>query len=168
MGRAGRRNRIIKKKVWLSAWTQDKDGQSLEGDGTFWRSRSIGKATNKRWSQPFRRRLSEQKFWRKLDTGHQRREYYEHCSRSIVPQKLKEKQRYVCTSFLWVGGTRRSTFLGGKKRKNSGNIAVSIRTRKGNLAGRDKHDARLGRVVQGKKRGGGNPLFWAQRERNLL
>jgi len=50
-------------------------------------------------------------------------------------------------------------FWGGKKGKNSGNIAVSIRTRKGNLAGRDKHDARLGRVVQGKKRGGGNPLF---------
>jgi len=39
-----------------------------------------------------------------------------------------------------------------------------IKTRKGKLAGRGKHDARLGRVVQDskkvqvKKRGGGNPL----------
>ena len=31
-----------------------------------------------------------------------------------------------------------------------------IRTRKGNLAGRGEHDARLSRVVQLKKRGGGN------------
>jgi len=32
-----------------------------------------------------------------------------------------------------------------------------IKTRKGKLAGRGKHDARLGRAVQVKKRGGGNP-----------
>jgi len=34
-----------------------------------------------------------------------------------------------------------------------------IRTRKGKLAGKGKHDARLGRVVQVKKRGRGNPLI---------
>ena len=34
-----------------------------------------------------------------------------------------------------------------------------IRTRKRKLAGRAEHDARLGRVVQVKKRGGGNPLI---------
>jgi len=43
-----------------------------------------------------------------------------------------------------------------------------IRTRKGKLDGRGEHDARLGRVVQVKKRDGGNPLIWAQRERNFL
>jgi len=43
-----------------------------------------------------------------------------------------------------------------------------IRTRKGKLAGRGKHDAPLGRVVQVKKGDGGNPLNLAQRERNLL
>ena len=32
-------------------------------------------------------------------------------------------------------------------------------SRKGNLAGRGKRDVRLGRVVQVKKRGGGNPLI---------
>ena len=32
-------------------------------------------------------------------------------------------------------------------------------TRKGKLAGRGEHDARLGRVVQVKKMGGGNPLI---------
>ena len=36
--------------------------------------------------------------------------------------------------------------------------------RNGKLAGRGKHDVCLGRVVQVKKGGGGNPLFWAQRE----
>jgi len=45
---------------------------------------------------------------------------------------------------------------------------IRVRTRRGKLAGRGKHDARLGRMVQVKKRGGGNPLIWAQRERNLL
>jgi len=43
----------------------------------------------------------------------------------------------------------------------SGSIkcVISIRTRKEILAGRVEHDARLGRVVQVKKRGGGNPLI---------
>jgi len=43
-----------------------------------------------------------------------------------------------------------------------------ISIRKGKLAGRGKHDARLGRVVQVKKRGEGNPLILAQQEGNLL
>jgi len=42
---------------------------------------------------------------------------------------------------------------------NGSNMGEPIRTRKRKLAGRGKHDARLGRVVQVKKRGGGNPLI---------
>ena len=43
----------------------------------------------------------------------------------------------------------------------SGSIecVISIRTMKEKLAGRVEHDAPLGRVVQVKKRGGGNPLI---------
>ena len=37
------------------------DGQSLAGDGTFWKSRSVGKATSKRWLQLFGKRQNEQK-----------------------------------------------------------------------------------------------------------
>jgi len=48
---------------------------------------------------------------------------------------------------------------GGKRRTNGSNIGEPIRTRKGKLAGRGEHDARLGRVVQVKKGGGGNPLI---------
>ena len=59
-------------------------------------------------------------------------------------------------SFLSVGGTRRSTLLG---RTNGSNLGEPIRTRKEKLARRVEHDARLGRVVQVKKRGGGNPLI---------
>ena len=43
------------------------------------------------------------------------------------------------------------------RRTNGSNMGEPIRTRKGKLAGRGKHDARLNRVVQVKKRGGGNP-----------
>ena len=46
---------------------------------------------------------------------------------------------------------RRSTLLGGKRRTNGVNIGEPIRTRKGKLAERDKHDARLVWVVQVKK-----------------
>ena len=35
-----------RRKIWLHAWTQDEDRQSLAGDGTFWKSRSVGKATS--------------------------------------------------------------------------------------------------------------------------
>jgi len=38
-------------------------------------------------------------------------------------------------------------------------MAEPIRTRKGKLAGRGKHDARLGRVVQVKKGGEGHLLI---------
>ena len=65
-----------------------------------------------------------------------------HCSRSIVPQKLKEMQ-WCLPSFLSVSGTRRSTLLGGRKRTNSSNMGDPVRTRKGNLAGTGKHDTRL-------------------------
>ena len=47
--------------------------------------------------------------------------------------------------------------LGGKRRTNGSNMGEPIKTRKGKLAGRGKHDARLGCVVQVKKRGGANP-----------
>ena len=50
---------------------------------------------------------------------------------------------------------RRSPLLGGKRRTNGSNMGEPIKTRKGKLAGRGKHDARLGRVVQIKKRCGG-------------
>jgi hypothetical protein len=50
-------------------------------------------------------------------------------------------------------------FWGGGRSTNSSNVGEPIRTRKKKLAGRGKHDARLGRVVQVKKKGGGNPLI---------
>ena len=70
-----------RRKTWLHACTQNENGWILAGNGIFWKSRSVGKATGKRWLQQFRRRLNEQKSWRKLDTDHQRGLYYEHCSR---------------------------------------------------------------------------------------
>jgi len=42
-------------------------------------------------------------------------------------------------------------FSGRKKRTDGSNMGGPIRTRKGKMAGRGKHDARLGRVVQVKK-----------------
>jgi len=39
------------------------------------------------------------------------------------------------------------------------NMGEPIRTRKGKLARRGEQDARLGRVVQVIKRGGGNPII---------
>ena len=95
--------------------------------------------------QLFGRRLNEQKGWRKLDTDHQHGQYYEHCSRSIVPREFKEKQRCLpwAGSFFSVAVTRRSTLLGGKKRTNGSNMGEPIRTRKGKLTGRGKHDTRL-------------------------
>ena len=53
----------------------------------------------------------------------------------------------------------RSTLLGGGRRTNGSDMGEPIRTRKGKLAGRVEHDARLGRVVQVKEGGGGNPLI---------
>ena len=55
----------------------------------------------------------------------------------------------------------RGDLLGAKRRTNGSNMGEPIRTRKVKLAqaGRVEHDARLGRVVQVKKRGGGNPLI---------
>ena len=55
--------------------------------------------------------------------------------------------------------TRRSTLLGEKRKPNGSNMGEPIRTRKEKLAGKVEHDARLGRVVQVKERGGGNPLM---------
>ena len=49
--------------------------------------------------------------------------------------------------------------LGGERRTNGSNMGEPIRTRKGLLAGRVEHDARLGCVVQVNKRGGGTPLI---------
>jgi len=43
--------------------------------------------------------------------------------------------------------------------KGNNMMGEPIRTRKEMLAGRVEHNARLGRVVQVKKRSGGNPLI---------
>ena len=56
---------------------------------------SRGMELSKKAGVSFGRRLNEQKSWRKLYTDHQRGQYYEHSSRSIVPRELKEKQRYL-------------------------------------------------------------------------
>jgi len=52
-------------------------------------------------------------------------------------------------------------------RTNGSDIGEPVRRRKGRLAGRGKHDAWLGCVVQVKKRGGWNPPFWAQTQNFL-
>ena len=49
--------------------------------------------------------------------------------------------------------------MGVTRRTNGSNMGEPIKTRKGKLAGRGEHDAQLGRVVQVKKKGGGNPLI---------
>jgi len=75
-----------------------------------------------------------------------------------VPRELKERQR--CLPLLSFSRRDEEIYSsGGKTRTNGSNMGEPIRTRKGKLAGRVEHDARLGRVVQVKKRGGGNPLF---------
>jgi len=72
-----------------------------------------------------------------------------------------EGEAAICLPFLSfsVGSTRRSTLLGGGRRTNGSNMGESIRTRKGKLLKRGKHNARLGRVVQIKKRGKGNQFI---------
>jgi len=47
----------------------------------------------------------------------------------------------------------------GKRRTNGSNMGEPCKKRKEKLAGRVEHDARLGRVVQVRKRGGGNLLI---------
>jgi len=82
---------------------------------------------------------------------------------TAADQKCHENWRRgsdVCPFFLSVGGTRRSTLLGGKRRTNGSNMGEPISTRKEKLAGRVEHDARLGRVVQVKKK-------WAEESRSL-
>jgi len=70
--------------------------------------------------------------------------------------------------FFQSAGRGDLLFWGEGQRTNGSNMGNPIRTRKGKLAGRGKHDTRQGCVVQVKKRGEGNPLIRAQRERNLL
>ena len=65
---ACRNGKSWRRKVWLHAWTQDEGGPSLAGYITFLKSRSVGKATSKRWLHLFGRKQNEQKSWRKLDT----------------------------------------------------------------------------------------------------
>jgi len=101
-------------KVWLHAWTQDEDGQSLAGDRTFLKSRSVGKATSKRWLQLFGKRQNEKKSWRKLDTDHQRGHYYEHRSRSIVTENWRRGSD-VCPPFFQSAGRGDLLFWGGKE-----------------------------------------------------
>jgi len=54
---------------------------------------------------------------------------------------------------------RGDLLLGEKKRTNGVDMGEPIKTRKGKLAGRGKHDEQLRHVVQVKKRGRGNPLI---------
>ena len=61
--------------------------------------------------------------------------------------------------FFQSAGRGDLLFWGKKRRTNGNNMGEPIRTGKGKLAGRGEHDARLGRVVQVKKRVGGNPLI---------
>jgi len=61
--------------------------------------------------------------------------------------------------FFQSAGRGDKLFWGRKKRTNRSNMGESIRTRTGKLAGRVEHHARLGRVVQVQKRGGGNALI---------
>jgi len=72
---------------------------------------------------------------------------------------LHQLQQEITALNSSIIGTRRSTFLGGGRRTNGSNMGEPIRTRKEKLAGRGKHDARLGRVVQVKKSGGENLLI---------
>jgi len=51
----------------------------------------------------------------KLDTDHQRGQYYEYCSRSIVPRELKEKQRCLPLLFLSRRDEEIYSFEGKKK-----------------------------------------------------
>jgi len=61
--------------------------------------------------------------------------------------------------FFQSAGRGDLLFWGGGRRSNGSNMGEPVRTRKGKLGGRGKHDARLGHVVQVKKRGRGNPLI---------
>ena len=106
---------------------------------------------------PFHRygRKTNKKSWRKLETDHQHGQYYEHCSCSVADQSCHENWRRssdVCPSFLSIGGTRRSALLGKIRRTNGTNMRKPTWTRNVKLAGRGKHDARLGRWCKCKAR----------------
>jgi len=77
----------------LRAWAQDEDRKSLAGDGTFLTNQKCLEGHEEVrittiWKETKRTQESE-----RLDTDHQRGQYYEHCSRSIVLQELKKKPR---------------------------------------------------------------------------
>ena len=61
--------------------------------------------------------------------------------------------------FFQLAGRGDLLFWGDKERTNGSNMGEPIRTRKEKLVGRVQHNARLGRVAQVKKRGGGNPII---------
>ena len=131
-----------RQKVWLRGLT------ITSGEGTFLKSRSVGKATSKRWLQLFGRRQNKQKSSRKLDIDHKHGHYYEHCSRSIVPREFKERQR--CLPLISFSRRDEEIYFY-ERRTNSRNmgepIISSIKTRKRKLVGKGTHDARLGCVV---------------------
>jgi len=100
----------------------------------------------------FGRRLYEAKIWiqipivgSKLDTDPQRGQYYEHCSRSIVPGEAAMS----APPFFQSAG-RGDLLYWGEKEGPTVVIWESL-SEQGNERG--KHNARLGRVVQVKKRG---------------
>ena len=76
---------------------------------------------------------------------------------------------YLCLPLLSLSRRDEEIYSsGGRNRTNGSNILERIRTRKDKLAGGGKHDARLGRLAQFKKKGWGNLFIWAQREKNLF
>jgi len=64
----------------------------------------------------FGKRRNEQKSWKKLDTDHQRGQYYEHCTRSIVPRELKERLR--CLPLLSFSRQDEEIYCSGGKKKD--------------------------------------------------
>ena len=91
---------LSRRKVWLHAWTLDEDGQSLSGDGTFWKSRSVEKATSKRWLQLFGRRQRTEEL---EEAG------YRSPTSFIHRKNLQEETKVVCAcllNFVWFCATR--------------------------------------------------------------
>ena len=73
--------------------------------------------------------------------------------------RIEEEAVMSSPPFFQSAGRGDLLFWGGGRRSNGSNMGEPVRTRKGKLGGRGKHDARLGHVVQVKKRGRGNPLI---------
>jgi len=96
--------------------------------------------------------------WRKLVTDDQRGQYYGHCSRSIVPRELKERQR--CLPLLSFSRRDEEIYSsGGEKWTNGSHMGEPITTTKRKLARGGKRDATRCTTAScgaGQRKGGGN------------